>query len=45
MREMTHMEKDKYKMTLALGIRDSSMDLKIKSRHEGGDDRITINFP
>ncbi|KJS01912.1 MAG: hypothetical protein VR65_07470 [Desulfobulbaceae bacterium BRH_c16a] len=45
MREMTHMEKDKDKMTLAFGIRDSSMDLKIKSRHEGGDDRITINFP
>ncbi len=45
MRKMTHIENDKEKMTLALGIRNSSMDLKIKSRHEGGDDRITITFP
>jgi hypothetical protein len=45
MREMTHMEKDREKMTLAFGIRNNSMDLKIKSRHEGGDDRITITFP
>lgn len=45
MRAMTHMEKDKEKTTLAFGVRNSSMDLKIKSRHEGGDDRITITFP
>ncbi len=45
MRAMTHIEKDREKMTLAFGIRNSSMDLKIKSRHEGGDDRITITFP
>lgn len=45
MRTMTHMEKDREKMTLAFGIRNNSMDLKIKSRHEGGDDRITITFP
>jgi hypothetical protein len=45
MREMTHMEKDKDKMTLAFGVRNNSMDLKVKSRHEGGDDRITITFP
>lgn len=44
-RAMTHIEKDKDKMTLALGIRNNSMDLKIKSRHEGGDDRISITFP
>ena len=45
MRAMTRIEKDKEKTTLAFGIRNSSMDLKIKSRHEGGDDRITITFP
>ena len=44
-RSMTHMEADRGKMTLALGIRNNSMDLKIKSRHEGGDDKITISFP
>jgi hypothetical protein len=45
MRAMTHIEKDKEKITLAMGIRNNSMELKIKSRHEGGDDRITISFP
>ena len=44
-RSMTHMEDDRGKMTLALGIRNNSLDLKIKSRHEGGDDKITISFP
>ena len=44
-RAMTHIEKEKEKTTLAFGIRNSSMDLKIKSRHEGGDDRISISFP
>ena len=44
-RSMTHMEGERGKMTLALGIRNNSMDLKIKSRHEGGDDKITISFP
>lgn len=44
-RGMTHMEKDKEKAALAFGFRENSMDLKIKSRHEGGDDRITISFP
>lgn len=44
-RAMTHIEKNKEKTTLAFGLRNSSMDLKIKSRHEGGDDRVTITFP
>ncbi|MBU1565212.1 MAG: hypothetical protein KJ630_06250 [Proteobacteria bacterium] len=44
-RAMTHIEKDKEKTVLAFGIGNNSMDLKIKSRHEGGDDRITIGFP
>lgn len=45
MRAMTHIEKDKEKMILAFGIRNNSMELKVKSRKEGGDDRITISFP
>lgn len=44
-REMTHMEKDKEKVALAFGFRNNSMELKIKSRHEGSDDKITISFP
>jgi len=44
-RAITHIEDDKGKMALALGVRNSSLDLKVKVRHEGGDDRITISFP
>jgi hypothetical protein len=45
LREMTHLEKDKDKAALAFGVRNDSMQLKIKSRHEGGDDRVSITFP
>lgn len=45
MRTMTYSEKDHDKTTLAFGFRNNSMDLKIKSRHEGNDDKITIIFP
>jgi hypothetical protein len=45
MRTMTYSEKDHDKMTLAFGFRNNSMDLKIKLRHEGNDDKITISFP
>jgi hypothetical protein len=45
MRVMTHIEDDRDKMTLAFGIRNNSMDLKIKSRHDKNDDKITIVFP
>lgn len=45
MRAMTHIEGDHEKTILAFGIRNSSMDLKIKTRHKGGDDKITIAFP
>ncbi|MBB5348547.1 hypothetical protein JWG42_06545 [Desulfoprunum benzoelyticum] len=44
-REMTHIEKDKEKVALAFGFRNNSMELKIKARHDGDDDRITISFP
>jgi len=44
-REMTHIEKDKEKVALAFGFRNNSMELKIKARHEGDDDKITISFP
>lgn len=44
-RAITHIEDDKGKITLALGVRNSSLDLKVKLRHEGGDNRITISFP
>ena len=44
-REISHIEDGKAEATLAFGIRNNSMDLKIKSKHEGGDEKITIKFP
>jgi hypothetical protein len=44
-REISHLEGGKAETTLAFGLRNSSMDLKIKSRHEGNDEKITIKFP
>ncbi len=44
-REISHLEGAKAETTLAFGIRNNSMDLKIKSKHEGSDDKISIKFP
>ncbi|MGB3212962.1 MAG: hypothetical protein WBB19_19830 [Desulforhopalus sp.] len=44
-RDISHIEEGKGKTTLAFGIRNSSMDLKIKSKHEGSDEQVTIKFP
>ena len=45
MKDISHLEGNKAENILALGIRNNSMDLKIKSKHEGGDEKITIKFP
>jgi len=45
MREISHLEGQKAETTLAFGIQNNSMDLKIKSIHEGSDEKITIEFP
>ena len=44
-RNISHLEGNKAETTLAFGIRNNSMDLKIKSKHEGNDGKITIQFP
>lgn len=44
-RTMTAMEDANDKATLAFGIRNMSMDLKIKTRREGKDEKIAIVFP
>lgn len=45
MQNITHVDDGKAKTTLAFGVRNSSMDLKIKSKLEDGDEKITIKFP
>ncbi len=45
LRDITHIENNSGESTLAFGIRNNSMDLNVKSVHEGGNEKITIAFP
>ncbi|MFO8090611.1 MAG: hypothetical protein R6U13_12280 [Desulfatiglandaceae bacterium] len=44
-RGITHLEKEKGKTTLALGIRDSSIDLKVKVKKDENREKVTLKFP
>jgi len=44
-REITHIEDAKGKTQLALGMRDSSVDLRIKIKSKDGQEKISIKFP
>lgn len=43
--EITHIEGGKGKTPLALGIRDSSIELKVKMKPKDGGNKISIKFP
>jgi len=45
LRELMHLEGEKGSMPLALGIRDSSMELKLKADREGDTEKVTLEFP
>jgi hypothetical protein len=44
-RDITHIEESKGKTLLALGLRDSSVDLRIKVKSKGGQEKISLKFP
>ena len=44
-REVTHIEGNKGKTTLALGIKDSSLDLEVKVKDKDDGKKISIKFP
>jgi hypothetical protein len=44
-REITHIEGGKGKSPLALGIREDSIELKIKTKSKDKGERVTIKFP
>ncbi|MFO7965104.1 MAG: hypothetical protein R6U50_14365 [Desulfobacterales bacterium] len=44
-REITHLEKDKDKMTLALGIRNSGIDLQVSVKRKEDKEKIKLKFP
>ena len=44
-REITHIESGKGKSPLALGIREDSIELKIKMKSKDGAEKVTLTFP
>ena len=45
LREVTHIEGDKGKMPLSLGIRNDSIELRVKMKSKDKGEKITIRFP
>jgi hypothetical protein len=45
LREITHIEENKGKTPLSLGIRNDSVNLQIKFKAKNGKEKITIKFP
>jgi hypothetical protein len=44
-REITHIEGHKGKSPLALGIRNDSLELRVKLKEKEGREKVTIKFP
>jgi hypothetical protein len=44
-RDITHIEGGKGKSPLALGIREDSIELKIKMKSKHGGEKVTLKFP
>ena len=44
-REITHIESDKGKTPLALGIRNDSIEVQVELTSEEGNENVTLNFP
>jgi hypothetical protein len=44
-REITHIEDEKGKMQLALGVRDSSINLEVKIKAKKNRKQVTLKFP
>ena len=44
-RGITHLEEDKGKTVLALGVRDGSIDLDVKVKKEKGEEKVSLEFP
>lgn len=42
---VTHIDGDEGEIPLAVGVRDSSLDLKVKVEKEDGSETVTIAFP
>lgn len=45
LRRMTHIDADKGKISLSVGVRDSSIELEAKLKREDGKEKIVLKFP
>jgi hypothetical protein len=45
LRRITHLEGDKGKTALAMGVREGSIDLLVKIEREKGGEKVTLGFP
>jgi hypothetical protein len=45
LRSITHLEGEKGKTLLAMGVRDGSIDLNIKLKRRGEEEKLTLKFP
>lgn len=45
LRRMTHIDADKGKILLSVGVRDSSIELEAKLKREEGKEKIVLKFP
>jgi hypothetical protein len=43
-RRVTHIEEDEGEMPLAVGIRDSSIDIRVKIERDNGSEKVTLLF-
>ena len=43
-RQITHIEGKKGEIPLAIGIRDSNLEIRVKIKEENGKERITLDF-
>jgi hypothetical protein len=45
MRQITHIESDKGKIPLSIGVRNSSIELEAKIKKEDGKEKLVLKFP
>jgi hypothetical protein len=45
MRKITHIEGDKGKTPLVMGVRDGSLELQVEVKRDGIEERVTLKFP
>jgi hypothetical protein len=44
-RRITHLEGDKGKSPLVMGVRDGSLELQVEAKRSGGGEKVTLKFP